>query len=183
MGTLRGSLGQTRDFTREAEKVVEEREDPHNKLINLIQRSTVMKTASGVGVRTQETPARFNKIFMAGQVYKPLDLSEASPLSGKPRFKKSKPTTDVFKILKINPLFEYKNFNLLSGFVSDMGRILPRSQTGITKKNQRRLTKAINRARSFGLLPSTHRRPLVETHQYLEGTQRGSTFDQKHFDF
>ncbi|CAG8682354.1 6872_t:CDS:2, partial [Acaulospora morrowiae] len=71
---------------------------------------------------------------------------------------KAVPNVDIFQRLDINPLVEYKNFSLLSNFVSDMGKILPRRQTGLTAKNQRKLAKAIKRARSFGLLPSTYRR-------------------------
>jgi small subunit ribosomal protein S18 len=40
------------------------------------------------------------------------------------------PTEDPFDLLGLDPLKEYKNFTLLSHFVSDMGKILPREQTG-----------------------------------------------------
>lgn len=48
---------------------------------------------------------------------------------------------------------DYKDVDLLSRFVSDRGRILPRRVTGTYAKNQRKVTKTIKRARIMGLLP------------------------------
>lgn len=53
----------------------------------------------------------------------------------------------------INPLNEYLNPELLSHFVTNMGKIMGRSQTQLTWKNQRRLGKAVRRARAMGLIP------------------------------
>ena len=48
---------------------------------------------------------------------------------------------------------DYKDVDLLSRFVSDRGRVLPRRVTGTYAKNQRKVAKAIKRARIMGLLP------------------------------
>jgi len=48
---------------------------------------------------------------------------------------------------------DYKDVDLLSRFVSDRGRILPRRVTGTYAKNQRKVSTAIKRARIMGLLP------------------------------
>ncbi|MGO2082727.1 30S ribosomal protein S18 [Vagococcus sp.] len=48
---------------------------------------------------------------------------------------------------------DYKDVDLLSRFVSERGKILPRRVTGTCAKHQRRLTIAIKRARIMGLLP------------------------------
>jgi small subunit ribosomal protein S18 len=48
---------------------------------------------------------------------------------------------------------DYKDVDLLKRFISERGRILPRRVTGTYAKNQRKLTKAIKRARIMGLLP------------------------------
>lgn len=66
------------------------------------------------------------------------------------RGKTATPTEDPFDVLGLDPLHEYKNFRLLTHFVSDMGKILPREQTGVSAKNQRKLAKAIKRARAMG---------------------------------
>ncbi|RKP22398.1 ribosomal protein S18, partial [Syncephalis pseudoplumigaleata] len=64
---------------------------------------------------------------------------------------------DPFNLLGLDPLHEFKNVPLLSRFVTEMGRIRPRSETGLSTKNQRRLSKAIKRARAMGLMPFTYR--------------------------
>ncbi len=46
-----------------------------------------------------------------------------------------------------------KNTELLNRFISFTGKILPKKRTGTCAKHQRKLTKAIKRARIMGLLP------------------------------
>ena len=47
----------------------------------------------------------------------------------------------------------YKNWEELSKLVSDRGKILSRSRTGICAKHQRRFSQAVKRARHLSLLP------------------------------
>ncbi len=59
-----------------------------------------------------------------------------------------------------NPSWEldYKNAELLKLFVTRTGKILPRRITGVSARNQRKLRKAILRARQIALIPyTTHR--------------------------
>ena len=51
--------------------------------------------------------------------------------------------------------FDYKNPQQLRYFISDRGKIVPRRISGLTAKEQRRLTLAIKRARNIALLPYT----------------------------
>lgn len=51
---------------------------------------------------------------------------------------------------------DYKNQDLLRRFLSPEGKILPGRRTGLTAVNQRRITRAIKRARAVGLLPFTN---------------------------
>ncbi len=48
---------------------------------------------------------------------------------------------------------DYKEVASLSRFISDRGKILPRSRNGLCQKHQRRMTTAIKRARHLALLP------------------------------
>jgi small subunit ribosomal protein S18 len=48
---------------------------------------------------------------------------------------------------------DYKDVKLLSGFVPERGKILPRRMFGTCAEHQRKLTLAIKRARSIALLP------------------------------
>ncbi len=50
---------------------------------------------------------------------------------------------------------DYKNPKLLSYFVTDRGRIIPRRVSGACAMHQRDLTTQIKRARSMALLPFT----------------------------
>ena len=59
------------------------------------------------------------------------------------------------KFLKIdaNQRIDYKNMDLLKFFLTDQGKILPRRATGITIQQQKKVAKAIKRARILSLLP------------------------------
>ena len=47
----------------------------------------------------------------------------------------------------------YRDVRLLSGFVAERGKIIPRRLTGVCTTHQRRLTRAIKQARNIALLP------------------------------
>lgn len=48
---------------------------------------------------------------------------------------------------------DYKDEKLLSRFLTERGKILPRRLTGVTARHQRQLATAIRRARFLALLP------------------------------
>lgn len=48
---------------------------------------------------------------------------------------------------------DFKDVSLLRKFIAESGKILPARITGLSRKNQRMVTKAIKRARAIGLLP------------------------------
>lgn len=48
---------------------------------------------------------------------------------------------------------DYKDIDVLKQFLNPHGRIMPRSRTGITAKQQRSLDAAVKRARFMGLIP------------------------------
>ena len=51
------------------------------------------------------------------------------------------------------PRIDYKDVRLLSGFLSERGKIMPSRITAVSTKKQRELARAIKRARHIGLLP------------------------------
>ena len=51
--------------------------------------------------------------------------------------------------------FDYKDPQTLRHFVTERGKIVPRRISGLSAKQQRQLTKAINLARKVALLPYT----------------------------
>ena len=64
--------------------------------------------------------------------------------------------TDI-KNLELNlddlETINYKDTKILSNFISDQGKIMPRRITGLTSKQQKRIAKLIKRARIASLLP------------------------------
>ena len=65
-----------------------------------------------------------------------------------------RPKVDPFeadKSLKI----DYKDTELLKRFLTPEGKIRPRRQTGVNARNQRKLARAVKRARHLALLPYT----------------------------
>jgi len=55
--------------------------------------------------------------------------------------------------INISQKIDYKDIDLLSLFLTEQGKILPRRATGVTVQQQRKLTKSIKRARILSLLP------------------------------
>ncbi|MBA4747639.1 MAG: 30S ribosomal protein S18 [Nitrospiraceae bacterium] len=51
------------------------------------------------------------------------------------------------------PAIDYKDVRLLSGYLSERGKIVPSRITAVSTKKQRELARAIKRARHIGLLP------------------------------
>jgi small subunit ribosomal protein S18 len=50
---------------------------------------------------------------------------------------------------------DYKDLELLKGYISESGKIVPARITGTKAKYQRQLTRAIKRARFLALMPYT----------------------------
>ncbi|KAJ2454914.1 hypothetical protein EV183_001175 [Coemansia sp. RSA 2336] len=109
------------------------------------------QTSPGIAYENSQYPTK----MFPGKPYHPSQLNagyNGKPFSLIPRKARQK---DPFVLMGINPLKEYKNTLMLSSFVTEMGKIKPRYQTGLSAKSQRRIAKAIRRARSFGLIPVT----------------------------
>ena len=52
----------------------------------------------------------------------------------------------------IDPL-NYKDVSILSSFINEQGKILPRRVTGLTAKRQKKISRLIKQARMVALLP------------------------------
>nr|YP_010338013.1 ribosomal protein S18 [Timspurckia oligopyrenoides]UNJ17598.1 ribosomal protein S18 [Timspurckia oligopyrenoides] len=62
-----------------------------------------------------------------------------------------------FSPIKPHESLDYKDIDLLKKFMNDQGKILPRSYTGVTCKQQKKISKAIKQARILSILPYTNR--------------------------
>ena len=59
-------------------------------------------------------------------------------------------------------VIDYKDPDTLKTFISENGKIMSSRYTRLTAKEQRKLNKAIKRARLLGLLPFTDKHKLEE---------------------
>ncbi|KAJ3301273.1 hypothetical protein HDV03_001067 [Kappamyces sp. JEL0829] len=64
---------------------------------------------------------------------------------------------DIINAFGLDLKREYKNVDLLSSFCNKMGGILPRTETSLTRANQKQVARAIRRARSMGFLAFQYR--------------------------
>ena len=62
--------------------------------------------------------------------------------------------------ISLNQKIDFKNIDLLRLFVTEQGKILPRRATGVTVQQQRKLSKAIKRARILSLFPFVASDPI-----------------------
>ncbi|PYH84918.1 37S ribosomal protein S18 [Aspergillus uvarum CBS 121591] len=111
--------------------------------------------------------------WKAGDIYAPHDLSPSQMRRWKERHS---PSTDVFDSLNLNPLTMYKNFSIMSEYMTPMGQIKHRNETGLRPVNQRKMAKAIRRAVGLGLMPSVHRHPEILAAQVQSRLEGGSTY-------
>ena len=58
-----------------------------------------------------------------------------------------------------SPHIDYKDTKMLSRYITEKGKIVPSRITGVSKKKQKDLSKAIKRARFLGLLSYTNKFP------------------------
>ena len=70
-----------------------------------------------------------------------------------PRRRKRTIRTPACLFCTSKTLPDYKEVDVLKNFITDRGKIVPRSRNGLCAKHQRRLTVAIKRARFLDLLP------------------------------
>ena len=56
-----------------------------------------------------------------------------------------------------SPIIDYKGIRLLSRYVTEKGKIIPSRITGVSRKKQKELSKAIKRARFLSLMSYTNK--------------------------
>lgn len=100
---------------------------------------------------------RLTKKFQRGSIYDPFDFSLARIHLDKKYGSSRRPINDLFIKFGINPLDLYTSPEVLSQFLTSTGKILHRDVTGLSAKNQRRLSKAIRRCQAIGLMSKVHK--------------------------
>ncbi|KAJ1736244.1 hypothetical protein LPJ61_000028 [Coemansia biformis] len=127
----------------------------------------IMKPLAKAGPSKAFESIHYTRRFFPMDTYHPGEFDEGNARKTIDFAKRDRTAVDPFKALGIDPLKEYKNALVLSNFVTDMGRIKPRYKSGLSAKSQRRVAKAIRRARSFGLIPVTSKFDAQPNHRSL----------------
>lgn len=76
-----------------------------------------------------------------------IDLSEIQKVAPR-RFQRGRRQKE-----RVPAYIDWKDTDYLKKFVPERGKIMPRRISGVSAKDQRRIAKAIKRARSMALLP------------------------------
>ncbi|CZT25740.1 uncharacterized protein RCC_11409 [Ramularia collo-cygni] len=111
------------------------------------------------GYTANDLSRQVSRKWKTGDVYSPHDLSGPEMAKWKKLRRKPRPKYDVLDQLGMNPLHYYKNFSIMSEYITDMGRIRGGLDTGLRPVNQRKMAKAVRRAMGMGLMPGVHRHP------------------------
>ncbi|MFH1453915.1 MAG: 30S ribosomal protein S18 [Armatimonadota bacterium] len=80
------------------------------------------------------------------------DRQERRPRGERVRFRKPRRKVCAFCADKVT-VIDYKDLTRIKRYTTEKGKILSRRITGNCTKHQRRLTRAIKRARAIALLP------------------------------
>lgn len=133
----------------------------NNKIVN----GRPMKVAEDRGKAQNAVPAPYSAAPSGAGVSAPAGGAPAAAGEdgGKRRFEPlpAIQRTQLFRRRKkMDPFIEdptktidFRDISMLSKFLTERGRIMGRRLTGLTAFNQRKLTKAIKRAQSLGLMP------------------------------
>lgn len=121
----------------------------------------VFNTANSLNTNAQAQKItidnRFIPEFNNKTTYDPFDFSIASQRYQSKVYKTKlakQLKTSSFNSAEINPVNFYLLPHLLSSYVNQSGQIMHRSVTGLSNKKQKQISKAIRRARAFGLMSS-----------------------------
>lgn len=129
------------------------------------QSPNITKDVVGIARQIQETTqppldisSQFTRRFTFGDSYDPFDFSQNKFDMEKSSYKKkTQMVSDPFERTGIDPQTLYTMPEILSRFLTSTGQILPRSLTGCSAKNQKKLSNAIKTARACGLLSVVHK--------------------------
>ncbi|KAI0268369.1 hypothetical protein BC834DRAFT_689334 [Gloeopeniophorella convolvens] len=159
----RRDLARARELERDDDGVIDQAKASADSLANITtildnaDMTTAPQSSSFAAGATFER-ARRGRLAQDVRFLKPTDLlphddpfrrrrSLVGPAAAESR------RNDWFHQLGIDPLAEATNPQLLSYFVSSMGKMKNRSETKLTWRTQRRLSKAVRRAKMMGIMP------------------------------
>ncbi|KAH3902778.1 related to 37S ribosomal protein RSM18, mitochondrial [Saccharomycodes ludwigii] len=118
--------------------------------------ATTGSTNNGINEVEEENvkiDPRFVRSFNSATTYDPFDFSLARLHLDK-KYSNIRSENDFLNKINAVDLYVYPQY--LSKFLTSSGKIVHRDVTGLSAKNQRRISKAIRRAQAIGLLSKVH---------------------------
>nr|YP_009436256.1 ribosomal protein S18 [Cyphia banksiana]ATG26434.1 ribosomal protein S18 [Cyphia banksiana] len=94
-----------------------------------------------------------------------MDKSKRPFLKSKRPFKPKRSFRRRLPLIQPGDRIDYRNMSLISRFISDQGKILPRRLNRLTLKQQRLITIAIKQARILALLPFINTEEELKKHK------------------
>lgn len=103
-----------------------------------------------------------NRLFYPGQTYETDDLAPRLPqfsvdMFTTPQKTMRAPMRGRAVDKQLLQTLDFRNARLLTQFVSDTGKILPKRKTGLSSKVQRKMSRVIKLSRVMGILPFTEK--------------------------
>ncbi len=152
-----GHGGRSRGFGFVEFASQEEAQEAIKKFDGTVWEGRVIKVSEDRSTRRESSPASEGEHSSSsseeggysGRSSAPMGYFKAQPLDvGFRRKKKMDPFVEDTKLQ-----VDYKDPKLLTRFVSERGRVLPRRMTGLSAHHQRMVTRAIKRAQHLALMP------------------------------
>ncbi|KAG6911234.1 hypothetical protein DXG01_003101 [Tephrocybe rancida] len=154
----------TRCYSTKNEPNVDGMKETHDILVDVANTQEKEKTFGGPSSVTRPVAEVEKwKPFYANRVVKPHDFTYKARYNAPTTYFRRRAQVgpppsvarrdDVFHQFDLDPVSLAMNPALLSHFVSDMGKVFGRNITGVTHKTQRRMGKAIRRAKMMGIIP------------------------------
>ncbi|KAI1103145.1 ribosomal protein S18 [Jackrogersella minutella] len=145
--------------------------DIYDNLRGTMERQTSIRDEMFQSNHDDQYSRQLTRRWKVGDVYAPHDIS-ASEMNKWRRNQSRK--KDLVDMLGLRPLDMYRNFSVISEFMTPHGRIKRAIDTGLRPPNQRKLAKAIRRAIGLGIHPSVHRHPEILIRERLRYSEQNS---------
>ncbi|KAI1649205.1 ribosomal protein S18 [Daldinia loculata] len=142
--------------------------DIYDSLRHTVARRVALEEELRQNNKVEEYMRQLPRRWRTGDVYAPHDLSSAEMTKWRRTQARKK---DLVDILGLRPLDMYRNFSVISEYMTPHGRIKRAVDTGLRPANQRKMAKAVRRAIGLGIHPSVHHHPEIlirENTRYYE---------------
>ncbi|KAF3058010.1 hypothetical protein GL218_05509 [Daldinia childiae] len=142
--------------------------DIYDRLRHTVARRVALEEELRQNNKAEDYLRQLPRRWRTGDIYAPHDMSSAEMTKWRRTQARKK---DLVDILGLRPLDMYRNFSVVSEYMTPHGRIKRAVDTGLRPANQRKMAKAVRRAIGLGIHPSVHHHPEIlirENARYYE---------------